>query len=60
MLEKVKRKKGGVKMVDTIYFTILLICYSIVCFGSGIEFAAWIYHKERKPIKRFIYEEEEL
>lgn len=47
-------------MVDMGYFLICLFMLCAICFGAGIEFAAWIYHKARKPIKRFIYEEEEL
>lgn len=35
-------------MVDIIYFVICLIGFAVVCFGAGVEFAAWVYHKEKR------------
>lgn len=35
-------------MVDTSCFVICLIGLIVMSFGCGVEFAAWIYHKEKR------------
>ena len=38
-------------MVDMVYFLICLFGLCALCFYAGIEFTAWIYHKEKRGVK---------